>query len=149
MLLADYNAVGLTSLSERDLGDEGIELYRRLRDAGELNCRVYVMYSVDAQMPLDQIQARMLKAAQSPLHRYNNMLWVRGTKSYMDGGMLTGQPRFAGVVFDDQDREAAIRVDVAQEGSHVEAQASGRPQRHGDSTELPDSEHDRRILGSQ
>jgi predicted amidohydrolase YtcJ len=79
MLLADYNAVGLTSISERDLGDEGIELYRRLRDAGELNCRVYVMYSVDAQMPLDQIQARMLKAAQSPLHRYNNMLWVRGT----------------------------------------------------------------------
>jgi predicted amidohydrolase YtcJ len=90
MLLADYNAVGLTSLSERDLGDDGIELYSRLRDAGELNCRVYVMYSVDAQMPLDQIQARMLKAAQSPLHRYNNMLWVRGTKSYMDGGMLTG-----------------------------------------------------------
>jgi predicted amidohydrolase YtcJ len=90
MLLADYNSVGLTSISERDLGDEGIELYRRLRDAGELNCRVYVMYSVDAQMPLDQIEARMLKAAQSPLHRYNNMLWVRGTKSYMDGGMLTG-----------------------------------------------------------
>jgi len=90
MLLADYNTVGLTSISERDLGDDGIELYRRLHDAGELNCRVYVMYSVDAQMPLDQIQARMLKAAQSPLHRYNNMLWVRGTKSYMDGGMLTG-----------------------------------------------------------
>jgi predicted amidohydrolase YtcJ len=90
MMLADYNSVGLTSLSERDLGDDGIEIYRSLRDAGELNCRVYVMYSVDAQMPLDQIQARMLKAAQSPLHRYNNMLWVRGTKSYMDGGMLTG-----------------------------------------------------------
>jgi len=48
------------------------------------------MYSVDAQMPLDQIEARMLKAARSPLHAYNNMLWVRGTKSYMDGGMLTG-----------------------------------------------------------
>jgi predicted amidohydrolase YtcJ len=90
MMLADYNSVGLTSLSERDLGDDGIETYRQLRDAGELTCRVYVMYSVDAQMPLDQIQARMLKAANSPLHRYNNMLWVRGTKSYMDGGMLTG-----------------------------------------------------------
>jgi predicted amidohydrolase YtcJ len=90
MMLADYNSVGITSLSERDLGDEGIEIYRQLRDSGELNCRVYVMYSVDAQMPLDQIQARMLKAAESPLHQYNNMLWVRGTKSYMDGGMLTG-----------------------------------------------------------
>jgi len=90
MMMADYNSVGLTSLSERDLGDSGIELYRRLRDSGDLTCRVYVMYSVDAQMPLDQIQARMLKAARSPLHQYNNMLWVRGTKSYMDGGMLTG-----------------------------------------------------------
>jgi predicted amidohydrolase YtcJ len=90
MLLADYNAVGITSISERDLGDAGVEAYRYLRDAGELTCRAYVMYSVDAQMPLDQIEARMLKAARSPLHAYNNMLWVRGTKSYMDGGMLTG-----------------------------------------------------------
>jgi len=90
MLLADYNSVGITSISERDLDDSGIELYRRLRDSGDLRCRVYVMYSVDAQMPLDQIQKRMLSAAQSDLHRYNNMLWLRGIKTYMDGGMLTG-----------------------------------------------------------
>ncbi len=90
MLLADYNSVGITSISERDLGDAGVEAYRYLRDAGELTCRTYVMYSVDAQMPMDWIEARMLKAARSPLHVYNNMLWVRGTKSYMDGGMLTG-----------------------------------------------------------
>jgi predicted amidohydrolase YtcJ len=90
MMLADYNSVGLTSISERDLGDDGVEAYRHLRDAGELTCRTYVMYSVDAQMPMDQVEARMLKAARSPLHAYNNMLWVRGTKSYMDGGMLTG-----------------------------------------------------------
>jgi len=90
MMLADYNSVGLTSISERDLGDDGVEAYRHLRDAGDLTCRTYVMYSVDAQMPMDQIEARMLKAAHSPLHEYNNMLWVRGTKSYMDGGMLTG-----------------------------------------------------------
>ncbi len=90
MLLADYNSVGITSIAERDLGDAGIDAYSRLRDAGELTCRVFVNYSVDAQMPMDQIEARMLKAAHSPLHQYNNMLWVRGTKSYMDGGMLTG-----------------------------------------------------------
>jgi predicted amidohydrolase YtcJ len=90
MLLADYNSVGLTSISERDLGDEGIELYRRLLDDGGLTCRVYVMYSVDAQMPLDKVEQRILSAARSPLHRYSNMLWVRGIKTYMDGGMLTG-----------------------------------------------------------
>ena len=90
MLLADYNSVGITSISERDLDDAGIELYRRLKDQGELNCRTYVMYAVNAEMPVDQIEQRMLSAAQSPLHRYNNMLWVRGIKTYMDGGMLTG-----------------------------------------------------------
>jgi predicted amidohydrolase YtcJ len=90
MLLADYNSVGITSVSERDLGDQGIELYRRLREKGELSCRVYVMYSVDAQMPLDQVEQRILSAARSPLHRYDNLLWVRGIKTYLDGGMLTG-----------------------------------------------------------
>src|SRR2546422_3215488 len=90
LLLADYNSVGITSLSERDLGDQGIELYRRLREKGELSCRVYVMYSVDAQMPLDKVEQRILSAARSPLHRYDNMLWVRGIKTYLDGGMLTG-----------------------------------------------------------
>ena len=90
MLLADYNSVGITSISERDLGDQGIELYRRLRAKGELTCRVYVMYSVDAQMPLDKIEERMRSAARSPLNRYDNMLWVRGIKTYLDGGMLTG-----------------------------------------------------------
>src|SRR5207247_10384472 len=37
MLLTDYNSVGITSLSERDLGDQGIELYLRLREKGELS----------------------------------------------------------------------------------------------------------------
>ncbi len=46
--------------------------------------------SVDAQMPIDQIRERMRKAASNPLHRYDNMLWLRGAKSYLDGGMLTG-----------------------------------------------------------
>lgn len=90
MLLADYNSVGITSISERDLGDDGIEIYRGLRDDGELTCRVYVMHSLDAQLPIDRIEQRVLSIAHSTLHSYNNMLWVRGIKTYMDGGMLTG-----------------------------------------------------------
>jgi predicted amidohydrolase YtcJ len=90
MMMADYNSVGLTSLSERDLNDEGIELYRKLRDGKQLTCRVFVMHELDAQMPLDQAEERIAAIARSPLHRYDNMLWVRGIKNYMDGGMLTG-----------------------------------------------------------
>jgi hypothetical protein len=90
MLLADYNSVGLTSISEGDLNDTDLETYRRLKEDGQLTCRVFVAYDVDAQLPLDQIGARIQAAAASPLHRYNNMLWLRGIKSFLDGGMLTG-----------------------------------------------------------
>jgi len=39
---------------------------------------------------MDQIRERIGKVASNPLHRYDNMLWLRGAKSYLDGGMLTG-----------------------------------------------------------
>jgi predicted amidohydrolase YtcJ len=90
MLLADYNSAGLTSISEGDLGDADLETYRRLKDENQLTCRVFVAYDVDAQLPLDQITARIQSAARSPLHLYNNMLWLRGIKTFLDGGMLTG-----------------------------------------------------------
>ena len=66
MLLADYNAVGITSISERDLDEDGVELYRTLRDAGELNCRTYVMQHVDAQEPIEEIRKRMLADCPEP-----------------------------------------------------------------------------------
>ena len=89
-LLADYNSVGFTSIVDGDCDDEELELYRTLKERGELTCRSFVALSVDAQMPIDQIRERLGKAASNPLHRYDNMLWVRGAKSYLDGGMLTG-----------------------------------------------------------
>jgi hypothetical protein len=39
---------------------------------------------------MDKIEAAILKAARHPLHEYNNLLWLRGLKIYLDGGMLTG-----------------------------------------------------------
>jgi hypothetical protein len=89
-LLADYNSVGLTSIVDADTADNEFELYRKLYEKQELSCRVYVVLSLNAQAPLDEIEARIRKAAQNPLHQYNNMLWLRGVKSYLDGGMLTG-----------------------------------------------------------
>ncbi len=81
LMMADYNANGITSLSERDLDDPWIALYNRLRDQRELTCRVFVMYSVDAQEPVERIEQRMLNASRSPLHQYDSMLWVRGIKN--------------------------------------------------------------------
>ncbi|MGQ9576736.1 MAG: amidohydrolase [Thermoguttaceae bacterium] len=89
-LLAAYNSVGITSFSDRDAGQDNIALYEQLRQRGELTCRVFVNYAVNAQSPWEKIEAAILKAARHPLHRYDNMLWVRGIKFYLDGGMLTG-----------------------------------------------------------
>jgi len=89
-LFKDYNAVGLTSIADRDTDDREVELYRELRQRGELTCRVFMSLHVDAQAPIEEIEARMKKAAADPLHKYDNMLWLRGTKVYLDGGMLTG-----------------------------------------------------------
>ena len=87
-LLAGYNSAGITSISERDLKDDWIAVYRGMKD--QLTCRVYITYSVDGQAPMDQIVARIQAASRDPLHRYDSMLWLRGMKVYADGGMLTG-----------------------------------------------------------
>jgi len=90
MLLADYNSVGITSIVERTAGDDTVELFRSLKQSGELTCRTFVTYSVDPQQPIEKIEEQIGKLAASPLHQYDNMLWVRGVKVFLDGGMLTG-----------------------------------------------------------
>jgi predicted amidohydrolase YtcJ len=89
-LLADYNSVGITSIVDANTDKGGLELYRTLLGQNALTCRTFMAYGVDAQAPLDRIEATIREAAASPLHQYNDMLWLRGIKAFMDGGMLTG-----------------------------------------------------------
>lgn len=89
-LLADYNKVGITSISDRGAGDGSIALYSALRDSDRLTCRVYMYYSVNAQAPIETVLENIDKAAAHPLHAYNSELWLRGIKIFLDGGMLTG-----------------------------------------------------------
>jgi hypothetical protein len=89
-MLGHYNAVGLTGISDRSASDGAVELYQALKDKGELTCRTFLYYSVDAQAPLEKIEERIKRAAEHPLHAYDNLLWLRGVKLFLDGGMLTG-----------------------------------------------------------
>ena len=89
-LLADYNSVGITSVTDRDASDDVVQLYEQLRGAGKLSCRVFVHGSVNAQDSLEAIEKRIHQLADSPHHKYDNRLWQRGIKVYLDGGMLTG-----------------------------------------------------------
>jgi predicted amidohydrolase YtcJ len=90
MMLADYNSIGLTSVADRDTSDAEVELYRTLRQRNELTCRVFLTYHIEPGQPWEKVEAQILKAAKDPLHKYDPWLWLRGVKSYMDGGMLTG-----------------------------------------------------------
>ncbi len=89
-MLKAYNAVGLTSVADRDAGDDAVRLYEKLLVDKSLTCRVFLSYSVNAQSSIDEITKRLEKAAKHPLHAKNDWLWLRGVKSYLDGGMLTG-----------------------------------------------------------
>ncbi len=89
-LFADYNRVGITSVCDRSASDSAIALYQKLRDGNELTCRLFLSYGVNAQQPIEQVEANIRKAAEHPLHEYNNQIWLRGIKIFLDGGMLTG-----------------------------------------------------------
>ncbi len=89
-LFADYNSVGLTSIADRSAGDDAVTAYSQLRDRGELSCRVFLSYSVNGSGSRQEVEAGIQKAADHPLHKYDNRLWLRGIKVFLDGGMLTG-----------------------------------------------------------
>jgi predicted amidohydrolase YtcJ len=89
-LLADYNSVGITSIVDGNADQAGVELYRTLLGKQELTCRTFLAYGVDGQAPLDRVEAAIREAAAHPLHAHDDMLWLRGIKVFLDGGMLTG-----------------------------------------------------------
>ena len=89
-LLADYNAVGITTISERSGGQSVLDLYKSLLDSGDLTCRVFLCRGIDPNGPWETVEQQILAAAHDPAHEYNDMLWLRGVKVFLDGGMLTG-----------------------------------------------------------
>lgn len=91
LLMADYNSLGITGFTERAATATHLEVYRSLRAANQLTCRIFVDYHItqpNASWP--QVEAEFDRAAADPLHKYDNMLWLRGIKVFLDGGMLTG-----------------------------------------------------------
>lgn len=89
-LLADYNSVGLTSIADRNAGESALTQYETLRKASDLSCRVFASYAVNGQLEWPAVEKQILKAAEHPLHQPDDLLWLRGVKVFLDGGMLTG-----------------------------------------------------------
>ena len=89
-LIADYNSVGITSVSDRNASDGAVDSWRALHESNSLNVRVFLYYSMNAKSQPEAIRQRIEAAAADPLHQYNPHLWLRGVKVFLDGGMLTG-----------------------------------------------------------
>ena len=89
-LFADYNSVGLTSVADRSAGDDAVTAYSQLKERGELSCRVFLSYTVNGSGSRQEVESAIQNAADHPLHKYDQRLWLRGIKVFLDGGMLTG-----------------------------------------------------------
>ena len=87
----DYNAIGITAICDRKSNAGNLELYTKLRDAGELTVRVAASYEVSYLASVPTIQAQIRKVAEEPLFKERDThVRIIGIKMFVDGGMLTG-----------------------------------------------------------
>jgi len=89
-LLADYNSVGITSIVQRSAGESDVKLFDALKQEKALTCRTFLCWGVNPAGEWGQVSEQILQAANHPAHAYDNQLWLRGVKVFLDGGMLTG-----------------------------------------------------------
>ena len=89
-LLADYNSVGITSIAERSVSAESLKLFESLLELDQLSCRVFLNWFIDPATAWPDIEKQVRQAINHPRHAYDDRLWLRGVKVFLDGGMLTG-----------------------------------------------------------
>ena len=102
-LFNDYNSVGITSIGDRDASVQDIERYKRILANGDLRLRVSISEHIDTIGPMEKIQANIRRVAEDPLRQGDTRLRIIGIKTYLDGGMLTGQRLHAGALGRERD----------------------------------------------
>jgi predicted amidohydrolase YtcJ len=141
-LFADYNSVGLTTVSDRNCGEADLARYQQLLKNGLLSVRMMVSGSVDAAEKTESVQKRIRFWGSHPLRAKSNELRVIGTKSFLDGGMLTGSaymrepwgvseiysirdPDYRGVLFIEPDKLKTIVQTAVEEKLQFTAHSVG------------------------
>ncbi len=89
-LFKDYNAVGLTTVADRDSSFKQIELYQKIRTKGELTVRMRPSPGIPSMSLWPACEKAIEEVIAHPLTKPDPMLQIIGTKVYLDGGMLTG-----------------------------------------------------------
>ena len=89
-LFKDYNAVGLTTVADRDSSLQQCELYQQMLSKGELTVRMRASPGIPTMSLWPACEKAIDEVTQHPLTKEDPMLQIIGTKVYLDGGMLTG-----------------------------------------------------------
>ncbi|MBL9179090.1 MAG: amidohydrolase [Verrucomicrobiaceae bacterium] len=89
-LFRDYNAVGLTTVADRDSSLKNVELYAQMLAKGDLTVRMRPSPGIPSMSLWPACEKAIDEVIAHPLTKPDPMLQIIGTKVYLDGGMLTG-----------------------------------------------------------
>jgi predicted amidohydrolase YtcJ len=89
-LFHDYNAVGLTTVADRDSSLKQCELYQQMLTKGDLSVRMRPSPGIPSMSLWPACEKAIDEVISHPLTKEDPMLQIIGTKVYLDGGMLTG-----------------------------------------------------------
>ncbi|MDX1943951.1 MAG: amidohydrolase [Pirellulaceae bacterium] len=89
-LFRDYNAVGLTTVSDKNSSSGNVEQYAALKKADRLTVRMRVSYGISTGGKLESLEEQLRGLAKHPYRQDDPWLQIIGTKCFLDGGMLTG-----------------------------------------------------------
>ena len=89
-LFRDYNAVGLTTVADRDSSLKMVALYEQMLAKGDLCVRMRVSPGIPPMGLWPACVKAIDEVIQHPRTKPDAMLQIIGTRVYLDGGMLTG-----------------------------------------------------------
>jgi predicted amidohydrolase YtcJ len=142
-----YNAQGLTSVGDRNAGNDDLDLYLSLREKGELTVRVNVSRSFNPHGTREEVVRRLdelLRKDQRGGPTGAGDEWVRigAIKLFLDGGMLNGtaymrdpwpkgptyqivEDGYRGLLFLQPDQLHMVVEEAAKRGWQVTAHTAG------------------------
>jgi predicted amidohydrolase YtcJ len=89
-LFRAYNEVGLTTVADRDSSLSRVEAYEKMLKQGELTVRMRVSPGIPTMSLWPACAKAIDEVVKHPRTKPDPMLQIIGTKTYLDGGMLTG-----------------------------------------------------------
>jgi predicted amidohydrolase YtcJ len=89
-LFRAYNEVGLTTVADRDSSLERVAAYEKMLQKGDLTVRMRVSPGIPTMSLWPACAKAIDEVVKHPRTKPDAMLQIIGTKTYLDGGMLTG-----------------------------------------------------------